>query len=185
MRELKEKHKYTHIHAFKQGDVQGGGNDKVFVVAVQLLSLTSLWPRSCSTPNFPVLHYLQSFLKLMSVSRRCPPTISYSVIPFSSCPQSFPSGSFPMSQFFTSGGPSTSASVLPIKTQDWFPLGLDRSPCSPKDSQESSLTRQFEGISSSGLSLLCGPALTSIHDYWKNHSFDYMDLCQQSDVSAF
>ena len=132
---------------------------------------------------------ISSFLKLMSVSRRCPPTISYSVVPFSSCPQSFSSGSFPVSQFFTSGGPSidasASASVLPMKTQDWFPLGLDGSPCSPKDSQESSPTLQFEGINSSGLSLLCGPALTSIHDYWKNHSFDYMDLCQQSDVSAF
>ena len=58
----------------------------------------------------------------------CHPTISSSVIPFSSCLQSFPaSGSFPMSQFFTSGGRSTgilaSASVLPKNIQDWFPLG--------------------------------------------------------------
>ena len=57
----------------------------------------------------------------------CHPTISSSVVPFSSCPQSFPeSGSFPMSQLFASGGPSTgvsaSASVLPMNTQDWFPL---------------------------------------------------------------
>ena len=44
---------------------------------------------------------------------------------------------------------------------------------------------QFEIINSSVLSLLYGPALTSIHDYWKDHSFDYTDLCQQSDVSAF
>ena len=44
---------------------------------------------------------------------------------------------------------------------------------------------QFESINSSVLSLLYGPALTSIHDYWKDHSFDYTDLCQQSDVSAF
>ena len=45
---------------------------------------------------------------------------------------------------------------------------------------------QFKSISSSALSLLCGPALTSIHDYWKNHSFDYyVDLCRQSDVAAF
>ena len=57
----------------------------------------------------------------------CHPTISFSVVPFSSCPQSFPaSGSFPMSQLFTSGGQSigTSASVLPMNIQDWFPLGL-------------------------------------------------------------
>ena len=62
-------------------------------------------------------------------SRWCHRTISSSVIPFSSCLQSFPSsGSFPMSQFFTSGGQSTGAwalaSVLPMNIQDWFPLGL-------------------------------------------------------------
>ena len=58
----------------------------------------------------------------------CHPTISSSVVPFSSCPQSFPaSGSFPMSQLFPSSGQSTgvsaSASVLPMNTQDWSPLG--------------------------------------------------------------
>ena len=62
------------------------------------------------------------------LSRWCHPTISSSVVPFSSCPQSFSaSGSFPMSQLFTSGGQSTgvsaSASVLPMNTQDWAPLG--------------------------------------------------------------
>ena len=59
----------------------------------------------------------------------CHPSISSSIIPFSSCPQSFPaSGSFQMSQYFASAGQSTgvsaSASVLPINIQDWFPLGL-------------------------------------------------------------
>ena len=54
-----------------------------------------------------------------------------------------------------------------------------------KDSQESSLAPQLESISSSALSLLYGPALTSIHDYRKNHTFDSMDLCQQSNVSGF
>ena len=62
-------------------------------------------------------------------SRWCQPTISSSVIPFSSCLQSFPaSGSFPMSQFFALGGrsifASASTSVLPVNIQDWFPLGL-------------------------------------------------------------
>ena len=62
------------------------------------------------------------------LSQWCHPTISSSVIPLSSCPQSFPaSGSFQMSQFFTSGsqsiGVSASASVLPMNIQDWFPLG--------------------------------------------------------------
>ena len=62
------------------------------------------------------------------LSQWCYPTISSSVIPFFSCPQSFPaSWSFPMSQFFTSCGQSigvsASASVLPMNIQDWFPLG--------------------------------------------------------------
>ena len=62
------------------------------------------------------------------LSRWCHPTISSSVLPFSSCPQSFPaSGSFPVSQLFASGGQSigasASASVLPVNTQDWSPLG--------------------------------------------------------------
>ena len=62
------------------------------------------------------------------LSRWCHPTISSSVVPFSSCPQSFPeSGSFQMSQLFTSGGQSIGASastlVLPMNTQDSYPLG--------------------------------------------------------------
>ena len=108
----------------------------------------------------------------------CHPTISSSVIPFSSCLQSFPASvSFPLSQFLTSGGQSTGAlalgSVLPKNIQDWFPLDwLVWSPCRPRDSQESSPTPQFKSISSSGLSFLYSPTLTSIRDYWKNHSFD-------------
>ena len=76
----------------------------------------------------------------------CHPAISSSVDPFSSCPQSLPaSGSFPMSQLFEWGdqtiGVSTSASVLPMNTQDWSTLGRTGwSPCSPRDSQESSPT---------------------------------------------
>ena len=106
------------------------------------------------------------------------PTITSSVILFSSCPQSFPaSGSFPVSQFFASGGQcigaSASTSVLRMNIQDWLPLGwIGGSPCSPRDSQESSPTPQFKNINSSMLNFLYGPALTSIHDYWKNHSFD-------------
>ena len=52
------------------------------------------------------------------------------------------------------------------------------------DSQEFSPAPQFES-NNSALCLLYGPTLTSIHDYWKNHNLDYMDLCQQSDASAF
>ena len=63
------------------------------------------------------------------LSRWCHPTVSSSVVPFSSCPQSFPaSESFPMRQLFASGSQNTralaSASVLPMNIQDWFPLGL-------------------------------------------------------------
>ena len=63
--------------------------------------------------------------------------------------------------------------------QDWWVW----SPWCSKDSQEPSPAPHFKSINSSVLSLLYGPTLTSIHDYWKNYSFDYMDLCQQSDVS--
>ena len=68
-------------------------------------------------------------------------------------------------------------------TQGLFPSNLDGLVgyhCSPRDSQESSPTPQFESISFSVLSILYGPTLTSTHVYWKNHSFDYMDLCWQS-----
>ena len=70
----------------------------------------------------------RSLLRLMSTEWWCHPTISSSVGPFSSCLQSFPaSGSFQMSQFFTSGGQSigtsASVSVLPMNIQDWSPLG--------------------------------------------------------------
>ena len=98
-------------------------------------------------------------------SNSCPlnqwfhPTISSSVIPFSSCPQSFPaSGSFQMSQLFSSGGRSTgvsaSASVLPMNIQDWFPLGWTvGSPYSSRDSQESNTTVQKHQFFSTQLSL--------------------------------
>ena len=123
------------------------------------------------------------------LSRWCHPTISFSVALFS-CPETCPaSGSMLMSQFFTSGGQSigasASASVLPMIIQGWFPLGLTGLICLILLSQESSPAPQFESINSLALSLLYGPSLISVHDYWKNHSFDYMDLCQQSDVSAF
>ena len=85
----------------------------------------------------------------------CHPTISSSLVSFSSCPWSCPeSESFLMSQFFTSGGQGTgisaSASILPISIQDWFPFDwLVWSPYSPRDSQGSSPTPQFKSINSS------------------------------------
>ena len=105
----------------------------------------------------------------------CHPAISSSVVPFSSRLQDFPaSGTFPMSQFFTSDGQSIAlASILPMNTQGWSPLGWTGwISCSPRDSQESSPTPQFKSINSSILSFLYSPTLTSIHDYWKNHNLD-------------
>ena len=111
-------------------------------------------------------------------SQWCHPAVLSSVVPISSCPQSFPaSESFPMSQLFAWGGQSTGvsalASFLPKKSQaDFHQNGLVGSPCSPRDSQESSPTPQFKSINSSALSLLHGPTLTSIYDQRKNHSLD-------------
>ena len=108
----------------------------------------------------------------------CHPTISSSDIPFSSCLQSFPaSRSFQMSQLFSSGGQSigvsASTSVLPVNIQDWSPLGWT----GWISLQSKGLSRVFsnttvQSINSLALSFLCSPALTSIHDYWKNHKLD-------------
>ena len=84
---------------------------------------------------------------------------------------------FPMSQLFTWSGQSTgvsaSVSFLPKKSQGYLlQNGLIGSPCSAGDSRESSPTPQFKSIHSSALSFLHSPTLTSIHDYWRNHSLD-------------
>ena len=111
-------------------------------------------------------------------SRWCHPTISSSLFPFSSCPQSFPaSGSFPTSQFFTSGGQSigvsASASVLPMNIQDWSPLWWT----GWISLQSKGLSTVFsnttvQSINSLALCFLYSPTLTSIHDHWKNYSRD-------------
>ena len=99
-----------------------------------------------------------------------PPAITFSGVPFSSCPQSLPaSGSFPMNQIFSSGGQSILvsawASFLPMNTQDWSSLGRT-------GWLKSLLQHEFKSINSLALSLLHNPTLTSIYDYWKNHSFE-------------
>ena len=80
---------------------------------------------------------------------------------------------------------SFSFSISPsMNVQGWFPLGLTGlTSCSPTDSPESSPTPQFKSLNSLVLSLLYGPTFISIHDYLKNHNFDYMDLCWQSNMS--
>ena len=110
------------------------------------------------------------------LSQWCHPNISSSVITFSSYLQSFPaSGSFPASQLFALGGQiigaSASASILPMNIQDWFPLGFTGW-ISLQSKGLSFPTSQLKSISSSVFSFLYGPTLTSVHDYWKNHSFD-------------
>ena len=101
---------------------------------VQFSSVVQSYPTLCdpmnrSTPGFTVHHQLPGVHpKSCPLSWWCHPTISFTVVPFSSCPQSFPeSGSFQMSQLFTSGGQSiglsASTSVLVVNTQGWSPLG--------------------------------------------------------------
>ena len=124
-------------------------------------------------------------------SQWCHAAISSSVILFSSCPQSFPaSKSFPVSCLFVSGsqniGASSSTSVLPMNIQDWFPLGLT----GLISLLSKGLSRVFSNTTVQKHQFFSAqPSLWSsshiVHDYWKNYSFDYMVLCQQSDVSAF
>ena len=148
--------------------------------SVQSLSLSdSLRPRGLQHARPPCPSPTpRAYLNSCPSSRWCHPTISSSVIPFSSCPQSLPAlGSFQMSQFFASGGQSigvsASASVLPMNIQDWFPLGWTSWISLPSKGLSRVFSNTFfKSISSSVLSLLYSPAFTSIHDCWKNHSFD-------------
>ena len=146
--------------------------------SVTQLCLTLCDPMVYSTPGLcpsptPGVHS-----NSCPLSQWCHPTISSSVIPFSSHLQSFPaSESFPKSQFFVSGGQTIGfqrqhQSFQWIFRTDLLQNGLVGSPCSPRDSQESSPTPQFKSINSLALSFLYSPTLISVHDYWKNYSFD-------------
>ena len=124
----------------------------------------SLSPGTCSN-SYPLIRW-------------CHLTILSSVISFSSYLLSFPaSGSFPGSLFFASGGQSigasTSASVLPMNIQDWFSLGLTGLiSLQSKGLARVSSNTTVQKSQFFSLSFLYGPTLISIHDYWKNHSFD-------------
>ena len=136
-------------------------------------------PLDCSMTGLPVYHQVLEFTQTHvhwdgeaiqpshPLSSASPPHL-----------QSFSaSGSFQTSQFFTSGGQSigvsASTSVLPMKIQDWFPLGWTAwISLQFKGLSESSPAPQFKSINSSALSFLYGPTLWSVGDYWKNHSFD-------------
>ena len=149
----------------------------LYIHTVQFSSVALSCPTLCdpmnrSTPGLPVHHQLPESTQthVHWVGDAIQP--SHPVVhPHLS------SGSFLMSQLFPSGGQSigvsASTSVLPMNTQHWSTLGWTGwSPCSPRDSQESSPTPQFKSINSSMLSFLNSLTLTSIHDHWKNHSVD-------------
>ena len=124
------------------------------------------------------------------LSQWCHPTISSSVTPFS-CTQSFPAlGSFPMRWLFASGGQSigalTSASVFPMNIQDWVPLELT----GLISLKTKGLSRVFSGTTIQKHQFFSIPpslwsTRTSVHDYWKNHNFDYMNPCWQTDSLLF
>ena len=141
---------------------------------------SSLWPHEsqhtrppCPSPT-PGVHSNSH-----PSSQWCHPAISSSVVPFSSCPQSLPASErFPMGQLFAWGGQSTGVSALAsfLPTQDWSLLEWT----GWISLQSKGLSRVFSNTTvqrhhSSALSFLYSPTLTSIHDYWKNHSLT--DLC--------
>ena len=133
----------------------------------------------------------QSLLKLMAIESVMPSSHLILCRPLLIPPSIFPaSGSFLISRFFSSGsqsiGVSTSASVLPMNIQDWFPLGLT----GLFSLQSRGLSRVFSNNTVQKHHFFdAQPSLWSIshihNEYWKNDSFDCMDLCWQSDVSAF
>ena len=163
----------------------------LLLLSCQVMS-NSLRPRGLQHTRFPCPSPSpRVWSDSCSLSPWCHPTISYSVTLLSFCPQSFPaSGSFPMTWLFMlvpkywslsfSISPSNEYSWLISLRINWFDLfavqGFSR-----VFSNTTIQKHQFFGTQCSFHS----PTLTSVHDYWKNHSFDYMDLCQQSDVSAF
>ena len=162
-------------------------------VAVLLLAYVRLF----ETPWLQHIRLLGPPLSSRASSNSCPfskwcdLTVSSSAAPFSFCLQSFPeSRSFPAICLFAWGGQSTealaSAWVLPMNIQDWFPFRLT----GLISLQSRGLSRGFSStttrrINSLALSLLYSPTLTSVRDYWKNHSFNYTNVCQQSEVSTF
>ena len=149
----------------------------------------SVWPYGLQHTRLPSLSFIisHSLLKHLSIESVM---LSNHVIRhhlFFLLLSIFPSiRVFPMSQLLAlSGqniGASVSVSTLPINIQGWFPLGLTGF----ISLQSKGFSRVFPSISLLVVCILYGcPTLRFIHDYWKNHSFDYMDLCWQSDVSAF
>ena len=146
----------------------------------------------CGTSGFPVLHHLLEFVQTHAHCTDGAIQTSHPLLPLLLRPSIFSSTEVFSSQFEVSSLNQVAKVLeLPLQSFQWIfrvdflYYWLVGSPCSPRDSQESSPTPQFESISYLVLSLLYGPTLTSVHDCWKNHSFGYTDLCWHSDVSAF
>ena len=142
------------------------------VVVVELLCYVQLfatpWTVAHQAPLSSTVSW--SLLKFI-LSLWCYLTISSSAILFF-CLQSFPaSGSSPVNQLFSPGdqsiGASASASVLPVNIQDWFSLGLTNLTSLLSRGLSRYLSSTIQNINSSVLSLLYGPTLIFIHDYWK------------------
>ena len=157
------------------GRLSGGGGGGV----VQWLSHVWLFATPWTAAYQASLSIIsQSLLKLMSIKSRMPSNHLILCHPLFLLPSIFPSiRDFPISQSFASGGQSigasASASVLPVNIQDWFPLGWTGwTSLQSKGLSESSPTPQFKSTNSLVLNFLYCPNLTSIHDYWKNHSLD-------------
>ena len=151
---------------------------------------SSLWPSGYSIQASPSFTISWSLLKLMSIESVMPSNHLILCHPLLLLPSIFLSMRVFSNETLTSGGQSigasTSASVFPMNIQDWFPLGLT----GLISLQSKELSRVFSKTKVQkhqffGAQLFYGPTLTSIHEYWKNHSFDYMELCQQSNISAF
>ena len=148
-------------------------------------------PMNRSTPGLPVHHQLPF---TQTHAQRVGDAIQPSHPLLSSSPPA-PNPSQHQGLFQWVNSSHQVAKVLEFQLQhqsvQWTPRtdllqdGLVGSPCSPRDSQESSPTPQFKSINFSVLSFLHSTTLTSIPDHWKNHSLDQMDLCWQSNVSAF
>ena len=149
----------------------------------------SLWPHGCQA-SLSITNS-QSLLKFMSIESMMLP--NHFIL---CCPLLLPSAIFPSIRVFSNElaiyirwpniGVLASASVLPMNIQDWLPLGwTGRISLQPKGCSRVFSSPQFKSINSSALSLLYGPTLTSIYDYWKNHSFDCTDLFWRSNVSTF
>ena len=135
-------------------------------------------PMDYSMPGFPVHHQLLEFTQTHVIESVMPSNHLILCCPLLLLLSIFPSiRVFTNESLFTSGGQSigasASVSVLPVNTQDWFHLGwTDLISLQSKGLSRVFSTPQFKNISPSVLSFLYSPALTSIHDYWKNKSFD-------------